>query len=551
MRTLTTMLCLLALAACDRSGDDSVGPPAALEVTLPASPAAVDDLVAGVEAVGLGKAEVRFAWSVDGKATAHDGDTVPASELEIGQTWTVTATVKRNGETLKSSQTTRVDRLGGNVLVLLVDDLGIDRVAAYGEGSNMPPTPTIDGLAADGVLFRNAWVQPTCSPTRASLLTGRYPRRTGVGRWIMPPDQRLGIDPDEVMIPEMLAHAPVRYTDAGVGKWHLSGYKDATDPGMDPLTAGFSWFAGTLGNPDNSFLPAGGNTKGYGYYEKTVNGALDFQTHYLTSDTTDDALERIGAMPEPWVLWVAYHAPHSPLHIPPPHLHGYDLDPGTASTYDKYDAMVEALDTEMGRLLDGLSSDVAERTTVIFLSDNGTPEHGIRPPNDPDRKKGTVYEGGVNVPMIVTGPAVRQRGTETEALVESVDLFQTVAEIAGVDTADVLDPRTGQPVVLDGVSFLAHVRDPDAPSTRTLAYTSKHFPNGPGPYTWTQDALRDDRYKVAYHSDGSFWFFEFQAPFDEGPELLGLGPLEPEQQAAFDRLSGDLLDQVEGLQFGP
>lgn len=534
------MLALGCNPGPDRDPDE-----APVQVALPDSPAEVDDLTAILTTSG-NPAKATFSWTVDGQPTSWDGPTVPASEVRRGQTWEVTVQLGEHD----ARATTEVSRLGGNVLVLLVDDLGIDRVGAYGVHPEVPPTPTIDQLAADGLLFRNAWVQPTCSPTRASLVTGRYPRRTGVGRWIMPPDQRLGIDFDEVMIPEMLAEGPVHYDDSYVGKWHLTGYANNPDPGSDPLAAGWTWYAGTLGNPDNSVMGSGGQNKGYAYYEKADNGDLFFSEYYLTSDTTDDAIARLEAMREPWVMVVAYNAPHTPLHVPPAHLHDYDLDPNIASDRDKYDAMVQALDTEMGRLLDAVDPEVRGRTTVVFLSDNGTPDHGTRPPTDPTRVKGTVYEGGVNVPMIVTGPAVATPGGETLAMVESVDLFHTVAEIAGVDLADVIDPRTNDPVITDGTSFLPVLEDPGA-TVRERAYTSKHFPNGEPPYAWEQDAIRDEQYKLAYSTELGFWFFEYLAPFDEGPELLALGPLTPEQQEAYDRLETELFEQIADLPFGP
>ncbi len=439
-----------------------------------------------------------------------------------------------------------VDHLGGNVLVILVDDLGIDHLGVYGVQANTPPTPTIDGLAAEGVLFRNAWAHPTCSPTRATLLTGRYPRRHGIGKWIFPAGQSVGLDPDEVLIPEVLRLAPERWEDAYIGKWHLTGFLGNPDPAADPLVAGFSYHAGTLGNPQDA-VNSSARARGYGYWEKATQGELAFHEGYLTTDTTDDAIERVRAMSEPWFMVVAYNAPHQPWHIPPPELHSYDLDPATASIPDRFDAMIEALDTEMGRLLAAVEPEVRARTTVVFMSDNGTPKEAVRPPLEPLKSKGTVFEGGVNVPLIVTGPAVTRPGSESLALVEAVDLLPTVAEIAGVSLSEVTDPVTGAPVELDGISFLPHVRDPDLPSRRVYAYTSKHEPNGAPPYAVAQDAIRDERYKLAYHTEHGTWFFEYQRPFDEGPELLSLGPLTEAQQAAYDRLDAALWERVGAL----
>ncbi len=491
-----------------------------------------------------------WAWTRDGQATSIDGPTVPAAELSVGEEWTVEVTKDDGLDTSVSSASVRVDRLGGNILLVLVDDLGIDKVGVYDEHDNRPPTPNIDALAGEGVLFRNAWSLPTCSPTRASLLTGRHARRHGIGRWIQPGGQLHGLDFDEVILPEMLRLGPEPYADAGVGKWHLGVFPGNPEPGMDPLHTGFSSYAGSLGNPDNAFTTPK-DQKGYFYWEKTTNGDLAYTRTYMTTDTTNDALAQLHTLPEPWFLYVAYNAPHIPFHVPPDDLHPYDLDPATATQWEMYDAMTVALDTEFGRLMAGIPEDLRDRTTIIFMSDNGTPAHNIRPPMDTERAKGSVFEGGVNVPMIVTGPAVTRPGTETHALVHAVDLFHTQAEIAGVTVADAIDPRTDQPIATDGVSWLPHAVDPDLPSIRDRMYTSKHFPNGPGPYNYQQDALRDDLYKVAWHTEHGWWFFEYLAPFDEGPELLEGGSPTPEQDAAFQRLSDELRDKMDALPFGP
>ncbi len=540
----------LLLCGCGASG--RAPSQISLHLSLPTLQTAVHDLEAELVAKGVNDPDtVRWSWTVDGALTDFDESTVPATALGAGQTWTATASAGRADRRKEVSASVTIDRLGGNVLVLLVDDLGIDKVGAYGVHDQAPPTPTIDSLADKGVLFRNMWVHPTCSPSRAALLTGRYPRRTGVGRWIAPGTTGTVLDPAVVVLPEMLALAPVIYEDSYVGKWHLSGFVDNPDAGTDPLVTGFSWYGGTLGNPTNSFGDEPDEPKGYYNWQKSTNGDMSFETAYLTTATTDDALARLGQMQEPWLMVVAYNAPHSPLHVPPAHLHGYDLDPETATNVERYDAAAQALDTEIARLLAGISPEVNDRTTLVFLSDNGTPGNVIREPLDSARSKGTVYEGGVNVPMIVTGPAVTQPGTETLALVESVDLFHTIADIAGVDLALVVDPRTGVPVQTDGISFLPHVRDAALPSSRDRAYTSHHVPNGPPPYSMLEDALRDERNKVVWHSDVGMSFFEYIGPFDEGPELLELGPLSGEQQEAYDRLSAELFERIEATTYGP
>ena len=544
------------LAACqpDTHGGSRNSPPS-IEASLPATAPGARDLEAVIEVSDPDgdRLEAHFDWSVDGQHADFHGQILPASALEVGQSWTLIATVDDGSRTAQSTTTTTIDRIGGNVLILLVDDLGIDQIEAYGVRASGPPTPNIDALAAEGVLFRSAWSNPTCSPSRASLLTGRHSRRTGIGKWIYPKNEDFDLDPGEVILPEILPYAAEPYADSMVGKWHVSGYDrddPYDDPGMVPLETGFSWHAGSIGNPDNSYLITE-EVKGYSYWEKATNGLLAFEQGYLTEVTTDDALDRIEAMPEPWLLYLAYNAPHGPLHQPPAHLHDVDFSADT-SDQNMYQAMCQALDTELGRLFASIDPDELARTTVIFASDNGTPEWGIVPPMDPERRKGTLFEGGVNVPFIVTGPAVRHPGTESEALIHFVDVWATVAELVGANPSDVLDPRTGTTVETDSRSFLGQVTDPNSPSERDILYTHQHSPNGP-PEEWTSysDTVRDAQYKIVHNSGDEFSFFEFEAPYFEGPDLLAEGPLTADRQAAFDRLSLELTGFEDDLLFGP
>src|SRR5262249_14983720 len=172
---------------------------------------------------------------------------------------------------------------------------------------------------------------------------------------------------------------------------------------------------------------------------------------YATTEQVDDAIARIQAMPEPWFLYLAFNAPHQPFHAPPPNLHTYHLFGNPDDTPDlHFHAAIQAMDTEIGRLLSTLSPAKRERTTIVFLGDNGTPNEAITPPFEPGKAKGTLYEGGVHVPLIVQGRGVRAPGRESDVLVNSVDLFPTVLALLGIDaTTAVADGRP-----LDGVSML-------------------------------------------------------------------------------------------------
>lgn len=411
-----------------------------------------------------------------------------------------------------------------NWLVILVDDLGTDKVGAYGEHPEPPPTPTIDQLAATGLLFRNAYANPVCSPSRAALLTGRYGRRTGFGAIVEIAESRRELPLDEELIPEILATGRHDWTSVAVGKWHLSTYRSPTGV-RHPNAQGFDHYEGALGN---LFYTSSERRSSWNSYEKVVDGAITWAKAYATTDTTDDAIRYLGQMQPPWFLYVSYNAPHTPFHVPPRELYSGERLDRRSPDLAKYNATVEALDREIGRLLGAMSPEQRGSTYVVFLGDNGTDRAAIRAPRDPEHGKLTLMEGGTNVPMIVSGPGVVQG--ETPALVHLVDLLPTIAESSGISTSD----RT-----LDGVSFLDVLSDPDGPSPRGFVYTERFRPVGGGPYRLDLRALRDDRYKVIRDRSGDLSFYDLQGRYDDGPARRP-GALRGEARARFERLEGEL-----------
>jgi arylsulfatase A-like enzyme len=239
------------------------------------------------------------------------------------------------------------------------------------------------------------------------LLTGRHAFRTGIGAWIDPTDNRdrtVALSIAEISMPDMLQLAEAGpYYSAIVGKWHLSGF-DIPGPEQHPLNSGFQHHRGSLGNPLMAAhrAPMG---RGYFHWQKNTDGFLAMSRVYMTTDTADEAIQMIETLPEPWLIWVSFNAPHKPLHRPPDHLHGYELG-DDATDAEKYNASVEALDTELGRVLDHLVPEVRDRTTIVFLGDNGTIHAAVEPPWDNNRHKGSLFEAGVQVPLIIDSPHV-------------------------------------------------------------------------------------------------------------------------------------------------
>jgi len=347
----------------------------------------------------------------------------------------------------------------GNVLLIVLDDVGIDGVGVYGTGFS-PPTPNIDALATNGMRFLNAWSNPVCSPTRASIQTGRFAFQTGVGEVIKGAQLGTpGLRPEEITLAEA-----VRITSNGAfatgcfGKWHLT----PGDP-FGPNDQGFDEYAGLLNNLTGA--------QSYDSYEWTENGFTAPETQYLTSKTVDRALGWISTRSRPWLAVVPFHLAHTPYHEPPASLHTRDLTsagtPG-ANPRPYWEAMVEAMDTEIGRLLQGVGPALA-RTTVIVVGDNGTQFRVT--PYDPEHAKGSLYQAGVNVPLIFSGYRVK-RGI-SPALVNVTDLFATIVELMGGHVAQV-EPA-GR--VVNSESLLPLLSHPNQ-AVRAFNFSQRFFPLG-------------------------------------------------------------------------
>ncbi|MFT7680419.1 MAG: arylsulfatase A-like enzyme, partial [Planctomycetota bacterium] len=296
-----------------------------------------------------------------------------------------------------------------NILLIVLDDVGIDRFPGYGVHPVPMRMPVMERLINRGIRFNRVWSMPNCSPTRASLLTGRFPSRHGVYRAVSPDDDdAVELDTAEVTLPRVLPG----YRSSAVGKWHL---KAPNTSGVHPLLCGFGHHAGSLYN-------VGGG--GYSNWERTVDGTPGMENRYASTVASTDALRLAQQLlPEPWLLYVSYNAAHAPFHVPPQHLHSYG---NPTDKITRFRAMCEAMDTEIGRLLAGVDLD---NTLVIVLGDNGTPGQVSTGPWPADHAKGSLYEGGVRVPMVIAGPGV-VHGT-SQALISVTDLHRTLVEYTG------------------------------------------------------------------------------------------------------------------------
>jgi arylsulfatase A-like enzyme len=418
--------------------------------------------------------------------------------------------------------------LRGNVLLVVADDLGIDGVGCYGAHPDAPPTPNLDALAAEGILFRSAYTDPTCSPSRAAMLTGRYGYRTFLGQPINENLPEYSLQQPEITLAEAVHNVSAPIAVSAVGKWHLGSASNGGP--LHPNQQGFDWFGGTLGN---MFWP----TQSYYSHYKVINGVQTNSTVYATTEQVDDAIARIQAMPEPWFLYVAFNAPHQPFHAPPSNLHDYHLFGNPDDTPDvHFHAAIQAMDRELGRLLASLAPAKRDRTTIFFVGDNGSPNEATTPPFEAGKAKGTLYEGGVHVPLIVAGRGVRSPGRESTALINSVDLFPTVLDLLGIDEqAAIVD---GRPI--DGVSMLPYMLDATQASLRTWVFAERFTPNGLGPYQAVGRMVRDERWKLIQRAGQVDLFYDMENLLLERESLLP-GTLSPEQFDAYRRLKSVLI----------
>lgn len=302
-----------------------------------------------------------------------------------------------------------------NILVIIGDDMGVDAIDGYGIGLRFPHTPTLDSLRTAGIQFNQAWAYPSCSPSRAAFLSGKYGIKNGV---VTVPGNLDTVHTS--LFKSLNQRAATPYTTALVGKWHLS--RPATNL-LHPHQHGADDFMGVMT----------GGVADYYDWTRTENNAQRQETEYVTSHLTSYAINWIAQQSQPWLLWLAHPAPHTPLHVPPSNLTTLT---NPSNNRQQYRAMVEAMDTEIGRLLASLSPAQRANTLVIFIGDNGTPGNLLEEfPSG--HGKGSLYEGGLRVPLIISGHGVSRPGEMDNTMVHITDLHATILEAVDPSIAQI------------------------------------------------------------------------------------------------------------------
>lgn len=428
----------------------------------------------------------------------------------------------------KQVQTEKVSKVSGkpNIIFILADDLGYGDLAGYYGGK--AHTPNLNKLAQEGMLFTDFHSNgPMCSPTRAALMTGRYPQRLGIEDALSTDwtDEGIGskVNSNEKTIAHYLKE--VGYETAIYGKWHLG-----KAPVANPVRYGFNEFRGLTCGSGDYFSKMDRN----GYRDWWHNENLEFQEGYATHVITDNAVQFIEKNnDQPFFLYVAYSAIHFPWQRAEDHnleivREGEDytsIQPGPKSKLGPHQPemipsvlinMIEELDQGVGKIMEGIrKSGLAENTLVFFTSDNGSylqysedlwPSVGS---NGPLRgQKGMLYEGGHRVPAIAWWPGKIPALSVSDETAMTFDLLPTVMDLLNVPV-----PTAGSKNVLDGKSILPLLTKEDALTDRTLYWKIEDL-----------KAVREGKWKLIVNENNSSELYNLDNDIGEHIDLSSKNP---------------------------
>ena len=371
-----------------------------------------------------------------------------------------------------------------NIIIILADDMGWADAGCY--GADLHETPNIDRLAGESVRFMDAYAMPVCSPTRGSLLTGRHAARIHItiwaegsqegpkGRKLLQADSLFSLPHTETTLAKHLHEAG--YFTALVGKWHLGDADHFPEThGFDVNIGGTHW-----GAPQTYLWPYSGTGRFGKEFRYVPHLEFGKPGEYLTDRLTDEALRVIDhAEGRPFFLYLAHHAPHTPIEAKAEDVKYFEakLRPGMNHRNAVYAAMMKSFDESVGRVLAHLKERGLEQNTiVIFLSDNGgyigtDKQSGQTVPvtnNAPLRSgKGSCYEGGIRVPLMICWPGVSVKSAECREPVTVMDIFSTLLAAGGVQPAP--------DVKLDGLELKPLLVNPAAKLERDAVFF--HYPH--------------------------------------------------------------------------
>ncbi|TAN36766.1 MAG: DUF4976 domain-containing protein [Verrucomicrobia bacterium] len=429
----------------------------------------------------------------------------------------------------RAVETAAPDRRPLNFVFFLVDDLGARDVEPF--GNTFYETPNVTRLAQRGMRFTNAYAAcAVCSPSRASIMTGKYPARLHLTDWIpgekpppnaklQPPDWCKHLPLEEVTVAEAFKKAG--YSTALIGKWHLGDTDYSPEKqGFDVNIAGGHW-----GQPATYFSP---------YKHAYPNLPDGPQGEYLTDRLTDEALKFIeGHATQPFLLHFCHYAVHMPLMAKPEMMEKYSAKAARLGQKwnPAYAAMVESVDQSLGRVLNRLEElKIADHTVVIFMSDNGGQLGATT--NVPLRAgKGHPYEGGIREPLIIAWPGVVQAGSACATPVISTDFFPTMLDMAGLP----LMPENH----CDGVSLAPLLRQTGTLQRPALFW---HFPHYRKSCHSPYGIVRQGDWKlIEFYEDGAAELFNLK---DDESETKNLAATNPAKTAELKAVLHQWREQV-------
>ncbi|MGB9624408.1 MAG: sulfatase [Phycisphaerae bacterium] len=420
-----------------------------------------------------------------------------------------------------------------NIVFLLADDLGWSDLGCY--GADLHETPHLDRLAREGVRFTQAYAMSVCTPTRAAILTGKHPARLHMTVWresSVNRDAEAARSKRRLLAPLTVSDLPhcettmaealraAGYLTFHVGKWHLGDAEHSPEThGFDVNVGGTHW-----GAPASYFWPFRGESTAGGF--RYVPGlGLGRPGEYLTDRLTEEAIKLMDAAGRrPFFLNLWFHNPHTPIEGKPDLVEQYrhKLGPGLHHQNPDYAAMVHTLDENVGRILEYLETrGIAHNTLVVFTSDNGGYVNQFKDrqvtDNAPLRSgKGSLYEGGLRVPLIVRLPGITAAGATCDAPVICMDFFPTLAELTGArgDTAT------------DGVSLMPLLRNVHArPPHDALFFHYPHYYATTAP----AGAVRQANWKLLeYYEDGRLELYDLH---NDPSEQENMAARRPDQAA--------------------
>jgi N-acetylgalactosamine-6-sulfatase len=401
-----------------------------------------------------------------------------------------------------------------NIIFIVADDMGYADISSFGAPDIK--TPNIDRIGEEGIKFTNIYAMgPECTPSRVSFLTGRYPQRVGgmecaigtgnVGRYNdaiqLAQAGDLGLPPSHSVLAPKLKDAG--YHNVIFGKWHL-GYEDK----FSPLDQGFDKFIGFLGgNVDYFRHEELSDIDVYLSDREILNNRKGYTTNLITQDAIKFLKESRKDPDTPFFLYLPHAAPHFPFQGPEDDdgtmPSAEDWTKGTRETYLK---MMEALDQSVGEVLEKIEAiGIAHNTIIVFTSDHGAMKPGL---NNPWRDyKGTLFEGGIRVPLLVRWPAKIAPGSTSDQVGSLMDLTKSFLEAAGAETNE---------LNLDGEDLFTLALEGEPTNDRTLHWRAKRSPR-----IW--NATRHGEWKwIRKDDDGhvSEWLFNLNKDPYEKDNLL-------------------------------